>query len=287
MPDQLDQDVRLEGMPVGTRGGILVNYLASRDGEYDLKVRVGRGIDSDIPRFIGEQQLEISIDGEFVHMFTIPGTADEDLNIERQVARAPGQARPRVVQRDANGDAIPDEAALARRKLDDNWVIRVPITSGLHEIRATFVAKTNAVSEGFRKPFLKPYIGRGPTDNRETREGASLRELEIMGPLNPGTATGSPSYQKVFTCRPSKASEELGCARKILASIARRAYRRPVTEEDLSVLMAFYADGRANGTFDTGIELGLQRILVSPSFLFRTEFAPEVGPRRRRTASAT
>ncbi len=188
VPDQLDQDVRLEGMPVGTRGGILVNYLAPRDGEFDIKARVGRGIDSDIPRFIGEQQLEISIDGEFVHMFTIPGTADEDLNMERQVARAPGQARQRVVQRDANGDAIPDEAALARRKLDDNWVIRVPMKSGLHEVRATFVAKTNAVSEGFRKPFLKPYIGRGPTDNRETREGASLRELEIMGPLNPGSA---------------------------------------------------------------------------------------------------
>ena len=83
---------------------------------------------------------------------------------------------------------IPDEAALARRKLDDNWVIRVPLKAGVHEIRATFLMKTDAVSEGFRKPFLKPYIGRGPTDARETREGASLRELEIMGPLNPGGA---------------------------------------------------------------------------------------------------
>ena len=108
-----------------------------------------------------------------------------------------------------------------------------------------------------------------------------------MGPLNPGTATGSPSYQKVFTCRPSKASEEPGCARKILTSIARRAYRRPVTDEDLSVLMGFYAEGRANGTFDTGIELGLQRILVSPSFLFRAEFAPAVGARRVVPRSAT
>jgi hypothetical protein len=77
------------------------------------------------------------------------------LNIERQVARAPGtgpERRPRAV--DANGDPIPDEAALARRKLDDDWVIRVPIKAGLHEIRATFLMKTNAVSEGFRRPFL-------------------------------------------------------------------------------------------------------------------------------------
>ncbi len=192
-------------MPVGTRGGTRVDYLAPRDGEYDIKVRVGRGIDSDIPHFIGEQNLEISVDGERVHVFTLPATPGEDLNIERQVARAPGtgpERRPRAV--DANGDPIPDEAALARRKLDDDWVIRVPITAGLHEIRATFLMKTNAVSEGFRKPFLKPYIGRGPTDNRETREGAALREMEIMGPINPGGAASSPTYQRVFVCKPAK-----------------------------------------------------------------------------------
>ena len=282
--DQLDQDVRLEGMPVGTRGGTRVDYLAPRDGEYDIKVRVGRGIDSDIPHFIGEQNLEISIDGERVHVFTLPATPGEDLNIERQVARAPGtgpERRPRAV--DANGDPIPDEVALARRKLDDDWVIRVPIAAGLHEIRATFLMKTNAVSEGFRKPFLKPYIGRGPTDNRETREGAALREMEIMGPINPGGAASSPSYRRVFVCRPASAkgsgeagptisADEERCARTILSKLARRAYRRPVTDADMSVLLNFYKEGRAAGTFDSGIELAMQRILVSPSFLFRAEF---------------
>ena len=74
----------------------------------------------------------------------------------------------------------------------------------MHEIRATFLMKTDAVSEGFRKPFLKPYIGRGPTDARETREGASLRTLEIMGPLNPGSAEESPSHSRVFVCHPAK-----------------------------------------------------------------------------------
>ena len=275
VPDQLDQDVRLEGMPVGTRGGTRVDYLAPRDGDYDIKVRVGRGIDSDIPHFIGEQNLEISVDGERVHVFTLPATPGEDLNIERQVARAPGtgpERRPRAV--DANGDPIPDEAALARRKLDDNWVIRVPIKAGLHEIRATFLMKTNAVSEGFRRPFLKPYIGRGPTDNRETREGAALREMEIMGPVNPGGAMTSPTYQRVFVCKPAKAADEAPCAKTILSKLARRAYRRPVSDADLKVLMDFYSEGRATGTFDAGIELALQRILVSPSFLFRTEFDP-------------
>jgi len=275
VPDQLDQDVRLEGMPVGTRGGTRVDYLAPRDGDYDIKVRVGRGIDSDIPHFIGEQNLEISVDGERVHVFTLPATPGEDLNVERQVARAPGtgpERRPRAV--DANGDPIPDEAALARRKLDDDWVIRVPIKAGLHEIRATFLMKTNAVSEGFRRPFLKPYIGRGPTDNRETREGAALREMEIMGPINPGGATSSPSYQRVFVCRPAKPADEPACAKTILSKLARRAYRRPVTDADLKVLLDFYNEGRATDTFEAGVELALQRILVSPSFLFRTEFDP-------------
>jgi hypothetical protein len=274
IPDQLDQDVRLDGMPPGTRGGIRIDYFVPRDGEYDIKARIGRGIDYDIPHFIGEQNLEISVDGARVHMFTLPATPDEDLNIERQVFRTPGTARPRNIRVDANGDAIPDEAALKRRTLDDNWVIRIPLKAGTHEIRATFLMKSDAVSEGFRKPFLKPYIGRGPTDARETREGASLRSLEIMGPLNPGSPEESQSHKRVFVCHPPKAADEASCATTILTKLARRAYRRPVNEGDLKTLLAFYREGRASGTFDTGVELALQRILVSPSFLFRTEFAP-------------
>ncbi len=274
VPDQLDQDVRLDGMPPGTRGGIRIDYFVPRAGEYDIKARVGRGIDYDIPHFIGEQTLEISVDGEQVHVFTLPATPGEDLNIERQVFRAPGQARPRTVKLDANGDPMPDEAALKRRTLDDDWVIRVPMTAGTHEIRATFLMKTDAVSEGFRRPFLKPYIGRGPTDNRETREGASLRSLEIMGPLNPVAGSESQSRKRVLVCRPAKPSEEAACAKVVLAKLARRAYRRPVTAADLKVLLDFYQEGRAAGTFETGVELALERILVSPSFLFRTEFTP-------------
>ncbi len=260
VPDQLDQDVRLEGMPVGTRGGILVQYVAPRDGEYVIKARIGRGIDYDIPHYLGEQVLEISVDGERVEVFTLPATPGSDLNLERQVS----QGRPQRI----------DRAEQAPRNVDDNWEVRVPLQAGVREIRATFLMKTAAVSEGFRKPFLKPYIGRGTDDERETREGAALRELEVLGPLNAGGAESSPSYQRVFTCRPAQAAEETSCARQILGTLARRAYRRPATEPDIDTLMAFYEEGRAGGTFDMGIELALQRILVSPSFLFRTEFDP-------------
>ena len=103
-----------------------------------------------------------------------------------------------------------------------------------------------------------------------------------MGPLNPGGgATARRATSACSSAARQVASEETGCARTILSKLARRAYRRPVTDADVKVLLDFYNEGRAAGTFDTGIELALQRILVSPSFLFRTEFAP---PRRSRAA---
>jgi mono/diheme cytochrome c family protein len=272
VPDQLDQDVRLEGMPVGTRGGTRVDYLASRDGDYVIKVRLSRGIDYDIPYFIGEQQLEISVDGEQVKVFVVPATPGETLNYERQVAQ-PGRS-PQVRGGDQRTRVDQRALAMARNSLDDDWTVQVPLKAGVHEIRATFLMKTGAVSEGFRKPFLKPYIGRGTDDERETREGAALREMEVMGPLNPGGGATLPSYQRVFVCRPAATTEETPCARTVLSKLARRAYRRPVTADDVNVLMGFYKEGRAAGTFDTGVELALQRILVSPSFLFRTEFDP-------------
>jgi hypothetical protein len=169
-------------------------------------------------------------------------------------------------------------------------VIRVPLQAGTHEIRATFLMKTDAVPEGFRKPFLKPYIGRGPTDARETREGAALRSLEIMGPLNPGSAEESPSHRRVFVCHPAASpatdAGDAGCAKTILSTLARRAYRRPVTEQDVKLLLGFYNEGRASGSFEAGIELARLRILVSPSFLFRTEFDPASAPNSSTRAGA-
>ena len=135
--------------------------------------------------------------------------------------------------------------------------------------------KTGAVSEGFRKPFLKPYIGTRHRRRRgrrgKARRCASSRSWARSTRAAPKT---SPSHRRVFVCHPAKAAEEAGCAKTILSTLARRAYRRPVTDADLKVLLDFYNQGRADGDFDAGIELALQRILVSPSFLFRTEFAP-------------
>ena len=188
VPDQLDQDVRLEGMPVGTRGGTRIDYLAPRDGEYDIKARIGRGIDYDIPHFIGEQNLEISVDGERVHMFTLPATPDESLNIERQVFKAPGTGGGRVRERkvDANGDVIPDEAALAqkkaRRQLGDSRAAqgRGPRDSGdvSDEDRRRLGGLPQALSEALHRPG--PHRRQG-----DTRRGGACGSSRSWGPSIP------------------------------------------------------------------------------------------------------
>jgi hypothetical protein len=267
--DQLNQDIRQDGMPVGTRGGTLVRYFAPRDGQYLIKTRLGRGVDYDIPYFLGDQHLEVSVDGRPVKVFTLPATPGVHLNAERQVEQ--GRERPQI------GSDADDKARRNRkvpRDIDADWVVTVPLTAGVHELRATFLMKTGALSEGLRRPFLKPYLGTGDQDQRETREGASLREMEVMGPLNPGDAESSPTHQRVFTCHPAAAVEELACAKRILSPLARRAFRRAVTNDDLDLLLKFYREGRAAGDFHVGIEFAMERLLVSPSFLFRSEVAP-------------
>ena len=185
VPDQLDQDVRLEGMPMGTRGGTRVDYVAPRDGEYVIKARLGRGVDYDVPHFLGAQQLEISVDGAQVQVFTVPATPGVPLNPERRPWIKGGRRR-RV-------DRAARKEMQTPRDIDANWVVKIPLKAGVHEIRATFPVKTGALSEGFRQPVLKPYFGTGTSDQRETREGAALRELEVLGPLNPGGAENRPA----------------------------------------------------------------------------------------------
>ncbi len=270
VPDQLDQDVRLEGMPMGTRGGTRVDVVAHLDGEYVIKARLARGVDFVVTHFLGALELEISVDGARAQLFTVPATPGVPLNPERAVDQ--GKAAPPP-------DRAARTASQTPRDIDANWVVKIPLKAGVHEIRATFPVKTGALSEGFRRPYLKPYLGTGTNDQRETREGAALRELEILGPLNPGGAEESPSHRRVFVCHPAKATEEAACAKTIVSTLARRAYRRPVADPDIKILLDFYTEGRASGNFDAGIDAALQRILISPSFLLRTELTPQTASR--------
>jgi hypothetical protein len=144
--------------------------------------------------------------------------------------------------------------------------IRVPVTAGPHQLGVAFVKTPTVLAEANRRPFLNPTVSRTGV--------AILRGVTITGPFNSKGVSDTLSRKRIFTCRPAAASAESGCARTILSTMARRAYRRPVDDEDMKVPMTAYAQGRTDGTFENGIERGLQQLLISPEFLFRVEVEP-------------
>ena len=155
----------------------------------------------------------------------------------------------------------------------------------------TFVNRTAALEETVRLPFLRPYPA--GVNIPETRPGAYLRTVEISGPHGPSEPGDSPSRERVFVCRPSRQdsqqieANETGCARTILSTLVRRAYRRPVTEKDIQPLLSFYLEGRSQGGFDAGIERALRRLLVSPEFLFRSSAIARSAPKTAYRSAAS
>jgi hypothetical protein len=177
---------------------------------------------------------------------------------------------PAISQIQQGVRAGPNERA-SRNRADEKWNLRVPVKAGERQVVVTFLNRTSALDETTRLPFLRPYpLG---VNIPETRLGSYLRSVEIVGPLNPTGAGNSPARERLFVCTPAP-SGEAACARTILSTLARRAYRRPVTERDVEPLLAQYREGRAEGTFDAGVERALRRLLVSPEFLFRVERDP-------------
>ena len=166
----------------------------------------------------------------------------------------------------------------------------MPVSAGTRDVVVTFLARTAALDETPRLPFLRPYPG--GVNIPETRTGAYLRSIEISGPLGDnGGATTLESRADIFVCTPAASVqaeiETPQCAARILGRLARRAYRRPVEERDLEPLLGFFREGATQASvagesqrsFDAGIQLAIKRLLVSPEFLFRVELEPEnAGP---------
>jgi hypothetical protein len=152
---------------------------------------------------------------------------------------------------------------------DAGLEIRLPVKAGPREIGVAFIERTDAEVEALRQPFLRPYGGQVAQPR--------LESVTITGPFEASGARPieeTPSRRRIFVCRPASASQEVACAKQILSTLARRAYRRPVTDADVQALLTFYEDGRSKGGFDTGIEAALRRLLVSPEFVFRVERDP-------------
>lgn len=235
----LRQTERLsEDFPLGSKGGVAARHYFPVDGDYVFRIRLQRAWETSIRGLNVRNEIEIRVDGVRVAQFTIGGE------------RAP----TRTYQYDA------DEALQAR----------IPVKAGLRQVTATLLKTDNPVPEGGGPDRISHYSR--SSDNASSPIG--IAALWIGGPYNGKVAPDSPSRRLLFVCQPATEAEELPCARKILANLARRAYRRAATQEDVETLLRFYRSARESGSFDDGIRAGLERALVSPDFLFRIELDP-------------
>ena len=253
VPPELRQDDRLKDLPFGTRGGTALNYTFPRDGVYNVRVQLTRyaGASFDeIPAFDEVQRLELSLDGTPLHVFELVPAGNSE---GRGYGPGPN-----------------------RRALDADWHFRFAAKAGPRTVALAFLNRTPALLENLLEPFQKPVPG-GPNGYYTTQKGAYLRSIEISGPYEVQGAGQTPSRERIFVCRPSRVSDEIGCAKKILSTLARRAFRRPVAEVDIQTLMSFYMEGRGQGNFELGIERAVEGLLVSPEFLYRIEREPSDG----------
>ena len=218
MPLQLPQDTHLPGLPIGTRGGLLIETYLPLDAEYLLTIDFA-GAAREV------HEVEVLIDGE-------------------RAARAAVEP---------TGGAPPPPLELAVRA-----------AAGPAQLGVTFIERSEAIDESTLRVRRR---GRGAL--------LAIEQVTIAGPFNPSGPGQTPSRERIFVCTPEQAADETTCARQILTTLARRAYRRPVTETDMADLMPFYAAGHAKGGFELGIQRALERVLIGPQFLYRIERQPD------------
>jgi len=247
VPTDRNQGSRFsEELPWGSRGGLAIQYDFPADGEYLFQIRLNEsGADGGIMGITAEpQQLDVALNRTRVWTTTVGGP---------EMAKERGDDRT--------------------KKILDALQFRVPVAAGSHLVQVYFVQRTSASLED----LFDPYLRRDPYRAGNGEPGIS--NVTISGP-NASTAAAthdSPSRRRLFVCQPASPADE-ACARKIIAALARRAYRRPVIDADLRIPMARYNEASKKGgplAFDSGLELALRSILVSPNFLFRFEGQPE------------
>jgi hypothetical protein len=236
----LSQDQHVNGLPLGTIGGTSVRYNFPLDGEYTFQAKLYRTNLNIMRGLESPHQVEIALDGRRIHLASLGGNADLMSLFQKPTD---------------TGDAV-----------DARLRIRVPVKAGPHAATVAFLEDPSAV-EPVR---LQAYI-RSSVDNFDWSGSPHLQSLTISGPFDPGSASDTPSRRRIFACHPGGAITEESCARQILSTLARRAYRQPPTDQDVQTLLQFYQSGKRDSGFESGVELALERILASPKFLFRIE----------------
>jgi hypothetical protein len=233
----LSQDQHIDGLPLGTIGGMQARHTFPLDAEYVLQIRLFRTNLNAIRGTEFPHQLEVTVDGERVFFDTVGGAVD--------------------------ATAVFANPTNASDAIDARLKARVRIKAGPHLVSVAFLRD---ITEGTRR--LQPFV-RSSADTYDITGRPHVNSINIAGPYNATGPGDTPSRRRIFTCR-----GEGGCAQQIVATLARRAFRRPVADADLQPLMRFYQDGRREGGFERGIQFALERILASPEFVFRAEPDP-------------
>lgn len=232
-----------EALPPGTRGGLMATHTFPLDGEYVIKVKL---LEINLGAIRGleyEHQLEVTVDGERVLLTPVGGPQD-------------------YTESSLNATNVVN--SLAQR-----LQVRVKVKAGQRPVGAAFLMKNAAQGANRLQAFQRSTLI--ATDHLGLPH---VENITISGPFNATGVSDTPSRRRLFVCRPARAAEESVCAKRIISTLARRAYRRPVTDADLASLMSFYDAGRREGSFERGIELATRAVLVSPKFVFRVERDP-------------
>ena len=241
-PD-LSQDRHVEGLPLGTRGGILVKHNFPLDAEYRFKVRFWGNTVNTVRGLELPSQVEVTLDGARVKLATIGGREDADL-----------------------GNVNPTASA---EQLAKRVELQIPIKAGPHALGFAFLHQSSGPTVELLQPFMREKV-----DPINTSGMPEIDWVSVSGPYKATGPGDTPSRRQIFTCRPAAGEDAVPCARRILTTLARRAYRRPLTDSEVERVLTYYQRGQNNGGFDAGIENALAFILVSPQFLFRTESDP-------------
>jgi cytochrome c5 len=241
-PPDLPQDSHIEGLPLGTRGGILIRHNFPLDADYDINVVLLRNVLGYLTGLEWPHQLEVTVDGERVFLAPVGGTEDNRLS-------------------DAN-------FATAAEALDERLKMRIPVKAGPHTIGATFLRKNSSQSDEPLRPHTRDH------DLQNMNGIPRIDHVNISGPFKAIGPGDTPSRRRIFSCVPANAADEAACARKILTALGRRAYRQPLSTNDVDTLMRFYQQGRARGSVQSGVQSALEWMLAAPKFLFRAEPDP-------------
>jgi mono/diheme cytochrome c family protein len=234
-PD-LTQEEHVEGLPLGTRGGMRIPYTFPRDGEYDVQIWLARDRNEQVEGLHEPHEVEILLDRKRLASFTVQPPAMNE----------------------------------GHTKVDQHLKSRIEVTAGPHDLGVTFVKNPFSLLETKRQPYQAHY-----NLHRHPRISPAVYQVSITGHYNAKGHGDTPSRRRIFICTPTGLADEEACAMKILSAVLRRAYRQPVDSIHLERAMKFYRQGRKDGDFDTGIEMALSAVLANPQFLFRIERDPK------------